>query len=383
MAVCTMLGERAHAVATTTRPGSILIFPKVVCQDGRDTVLQVTNTGNMPNDFRCFYLNGETCAETNFELTLTRQQPTAWQACAGRRVSPTDPQRGLDPGLIPALPRDYAGALVCAEVDSGDKPIIRNQLKGEATIVDGTAGPTAAAVGKYNAVAVAGVSGNADDTLKLDENEYVACPISSQVNFRREGTDGTVEEFGNGGLCANGVPCNSDNDCGAATPCTTGQSRVTTRVTVVPCNLDFEALTRPDVSLNFEGFDVDESVISGGRRFSCWDSFLINDVVTPPTTAAGSPPFATVTMTGVDPNSVEAEPAPMPVVGVVETFVSDSAGKVASSLTNLHMVGRCDAVKSTDSRARATCTRDRDCGAAAAAGACVLKADAAILLAEP
>ena len=381
MAVCTLTGKSAHAVATTTRPGSILIFPKVVCQDGRETVIQVTNTGNMPNDLRCFYLNGETCAETNFELSLTRQQPTAWQVCAGRPVSPTDTQPGLDPGLIPPLPADYAGALVCAEVDpsSGDRPVIRNQLKGEATIVDGTGGRTSGAVGKYNAIAVPGASGNGDETLKLDETEYAACPAALQVNFRRDGTDGTIEEFGNGGLCTDGAPCNSDVDCGNFTPCTTGLSRIATRVTVVPCNLDFDSLTRPQVALNFDGADENESVISGGRRFSCWDSFSINGVLESPLQT----PFATATMFGVDPNSKTTPPAAMPVVGVSETFLADSLGNVTSALTNLHMVGRCDAAKSNEGRAGNTCTRDADCATPAAAGACVFKADASIILAAP
>jgi hypothetical protein len=148
---------------------------------------------------------------------------------------------------------------------------------------------------------------------------------------------------------------------------------------VVPCNLDFDSLTRPQVSLNFDGADENESVISGGRRFSCWDSFSINGVLESPLQT----PFATATMFGVDPNSKTTPPAAMPVVGVSETFLADSLGNVTSALTNLHMVGRCDAAKSNEGRAGNTCTRDADCATPAAVGACVFKADASIILAAP
>ena len=125
VSACTLIGGAALAATTTERPGSILIFPKVVTTGTRDTVVQITNTGNMPDDLRCFYLNGESCFETDFSVSLTRQQPTVWSAGAGRRVNPTDNQKGLDPGLIPPLPPNFAGALVCVEVDTSDAPVIQ------------------------------------------------------------------------------------------------------------------------------------------------------------------------------------------------------------------------------------------------------------------
>ena len=56
---CTLVGGAAPAATITERPGSILIFPKIVTSGTRDTVIQITNTGNMPIDVRCFYLNGQ------------------------------------------------------------------------------------------------------------------------------------------------------------------------------------------------------------------------------------------------------------------------------------------------------------------------------------
>jgi hypothetical protein len=52
----------ARADVTTERPGSILIFPKVVRDGARETTIQITNTGNMPDTVRCFYLNAQTQA---------------------------------------------------------------------------------------------------------------------------------------------------------------------------------------------------------------------------------------------------------------------------------------------------------------------------------
>ena len=84
-----MLASVAQASTSTERPGSILIFPKVVNDGTRDTVVQIANTGNSTNYMRCFYLDGESCTESDFEIVLTKQQPTHWRVSEGRRVDLT------------------------------------------------------------------------------------------------------------------------------------------------------------------------------------------------------------------------------------------------------------------------------------------------------
>jgi hypothetical protein len=349
IAACTLSAGAARAATTTERPGSILIFPKVVTTGTRDTIIQITNTGNMPEDVRCFYLNGQSCFQTDFNIALTRQQPTVWTAETGRRVNPTDSQRGIDPGLIPPLPTNFAGALICVEVDTSDRPLVRNQLKGEATIVDDSGSSTGNSVSKYNAIAVQGVSsGDMDNVLELDDAEYSECPASLLLNFPRDGgPDDVIEALGNGGLCVGGSnandPCNNNADCDSNN-CSTGQSRTLTRLTVLPCNLDLERLVPTQVVLSLTGADETEAVISGGRGFSCWDSFTVDNlIITPPGT-----PFATLNIRST---------VGGPVVGIAEYFRSDSVANTASAAVNLHAQGIC----SGGANNGRGCNRPADC----------------------
>ena len=357
---CTLIAGAAGASTTDDRPGSILIFPKVVTTGTRDTVIQITNTGNMSNFLRCFYLNGDTCTNNDFGIALTKQQPTQWNVRSGRRVNPTDSQTGLDPGLIPPLPENFQGALICAEVDASDAPLIRNAVKGEATLVDKSASVTENDVSKYNAVAVQGVTkANKSNTLILDDKEYSACPASLIVNFNRQGPDPVIEALGNGGRCVGGTnagaPCNNNLNCDSLN-CATGQSRVETRVTVVPCTLDFEALTTSNFKLAFEFCDEDEICVSRGNGpFPCWGSFVLSQALV----SLNATPY----MTGGIKSLVTTGPA-APVVGVAETFYGDSVAHSASAAANLHSRGVC-----SNTTQFTTCMRDVDCPAGT--GPCV------------
>jgi hypothetical protein len=340
---CTFIAGAAGAATTTERPGSILIFPKVVTTGTRDTVIQITNASNMSDILRCFYLNGDTCTPNDFEIALTKQQPTEWSVRKGRRVNPTDDQKGLDPGLIPPLPQNFQGALICAEVDISDAPVIRNAVKGEATLVDTSGSVTENAVSKYNAVAVQGLS--------KTNVEYSACPASLVVNLNRQGTDGVIEALGNGGRCvagANaGAPCNNNGQC-ASLNCATGQSRVETRVTIVPCTLDFEGLTTSPFKLTYEFEDEEETRISRGNGpFACWGSFVLSQSLV----SLNATPY----LTG-DLKSVVATGPAVPVVGVAETFYADSLANTASAAANLHSLGVC-----SNATSFITCMRDVDC----------------------
>jgi len=352
LVAATLLDRGALALTTTTRAGSILMFPKVVCAPGRDTVIQLTNTGNMTNDLRCFYLDGDTCSETDFDISLTRLQPTVWGVCAGRPVSPTDAQHGLDPGKIPPLPVGSAGALVCAEVaPGGDVPMARNQVTGEATLVGAGLTGSATSVSKYNAIALPGGS-DMDQTLKLDDKEYSACPAAQLLDFPADGSNQTIDALGG----------------------TTGAETVTTRVTLVPCVLDFENFTPTAGVMKFDRWDEEELHLSSSRPFSCWDSFALGPYVNP---LAGS--FGTVQMVGVDRDASPSQA--VPVVAVAETFYTDGNGHVTSAAVNLHGAGRCK-LPSGELDLR-VCTRDADCGVPAILGSCVTNAEGRMTLATP
>src|SRR5262249_28617800 len=146
----------------------------------------------------CFYVNGQSVGGvpiwqvTDFDLVLTRQQPTHWGVAQGRAVNPMDSSlsgKGLDPGLVPPVPLGFTGFLTCVEVMPSGEPSGANSLKGEATVgqVTSLGGPNG--VSKYNGIGIqacdpekccdgSGTTGcgvNEDNVLELNDKEYAAC----------------------------------------------------------------------------------------------------------------------------------------------------------------------------------------------------------------
>ena len=280
----------ANADTSVERPGSILIFPKVVSNGTRDTVIQVTNTGNMLNEVSCFYVDGDSCTVTDFELTLTRQQPIHWRVSAGRPVNPLDDfgtdGSGLDPGLIPPLGANFEGGLVCVETDDG-APVAQNKLKGEASLQD-TSGSPNTNDSKYNAIALSGDStpgGNDLDTnLELNGSEYSTCARTHRLDVITEVAGGD--------------------------PILGNASQVLTNVTVLPCDLDFRRGTPASVTINQFAWNEFENFASGpDSTFSCWDSFTVDTSGLNPQTI-----FATVELN-----------TSRPVALVAESFTTDSS----------------------------------------------------------
>lgn len=286
----------ASADITTERSASIVIFPKIVfdssgLQTGTpvDTIIQISNTSNSMVFAHCFYVNAvppdprkppsatnvPIWQEVDFEIFLTKQQPTHWLLSDGRQEDPSDNKScstdcsgaGFDPGRIPPAGNDpFTGELKCVEVDSSGAPINGNHLKGEATIVttDGRA-----EVSKYNAVGVLGLntdlnSNNSDNTLCLGGGvsqscptgaEYNACPQTVILNHFAEGaTDPVVEHLGN------------------------GPSSVSTELTLVPCTEDFENQLPPSVVVQFLITNEFEQQFSTSTTVTCWGNFRLNAI---------------------------------------------------------------------------------------------------------
>ena len=139
----------AAARVTTEQSASILVFPKVIADGTRDTIIQITNTSNNMRHAHCFYVNGALtntvappgplnpplCTESDFDIWLTKQQPTHWVVSTGRLDNPLDkPCRvngrllncdpsttggdgadccdaGYDPGHVPPVVPDFQGEL--------------------------------------------------------------------------------------------------------------------------------------------------------------------------------------------------------------------------------------------------------------------------------
>jgi len=269
----------AEGTFTTERPSSVLIFPKVVNSvTTSDTIIQIANTSNGVNYVKCFYTDGRSIGGqpiwqiTDFELVLTRQQPTHWAASRGRAVFPwpldTDVHTsGLDPGLIPPVPPGFTGSLVCVETAVDGHPISGNSLKGEATIGEITQLGGNNHVSKYNAIGIpacvsrngpCGSTGDANDSdnvLRLDGVEYAKCPGGQYLNFYAEGASDPAI------------------DSNLNTP-----SVVSTNLTAVPCGFDFENLVPLTTRIIASPVrnELEDAQSSNPFRVTCWFSAVLD-----------------------------------------------------------------------------------------------------------
>src|SRR5215470_3948051 len=206
-----LIAKPAGAKVTTEQSASILIFPKVIADGKRDTIIQITNTTNNMRHAHCFYVNGALTipelpqgpnnpplwTETDFDIWLTKQQPTHWVVSTGRLDNPQDESfrttscnpknsgtqyanccdAGFDPGRVPPVAPDFTGELKCIEVDASGFPVPGNSLKGEATLVE----PFSADVSKYNAIGLKGFdTNNMDGVLCLGGGVTSQCPTGAE-----------------------------------------------------------------------------------------------------------------------------------------------------------------------------------------------------------
>lgn len=309
---------------STERPGSILIFPKVV-NDDADTIIQITNTTNSVTYAHCFYVNGDVVngqalwQVTDFGLTLTRQQPTHWAASQGRAVNPLDSVAGLDPGLVPPVVPGFTGFLTCVEVTSDGTPVSSNSLIGIATVGNVAATPSEpSAISKYNAVAIPGCNGDngpcgpdgepnsGDNILELNNEEYAACPGGLYLNFQREGGPDPVLD-------------GSDN----------GPSTVSTNISLVPCGIDFENLVPTTTTLTAEVRDEFEARTSVNPiNVDCYFESSLGDIS--PTFTGIQSEFGTAI---IRPQVGSSFP---PVLGVANVLRTAGDGSSETAATNLH-----------------------------------------------
>jgi hypothetical protein len=322
----------AEARVSTNLPGSILIFPKVINQGAQDSAIQVTNTSNLTRHVRCFYVDGSAGPDgrprwqvTDFNLTLTRQQPTHWLASTGRAINPVDENvadAGIDPGSVPPVPPGFTGSLMCVEVDEGGIPSSGDSLKGEATV--GGLGVGGTGVSKYNGIAIPAADPGPDtgittaNELLLDDAEYSGCPTGAYLNFAGEGAVDTFD-----------LPI--------------GSVVSSTNLTFVPCSADFERLIPSRVTLQFTIRDEFEFPLSTSTTIECWGSFSLADIVGFPITQV----VLGTNYAHAQINSVAAVGVtPQPFVGVANVLRADLGGNLATAATNLHFIGNTTATNS-------------------------------------
>jgi hypothetical protein len=281
---------------TTERGSSILVFPKVqfdpdgLVTDPVNTIIQISNTSNNLVYAHCFYVNSAPIdptqpegvfnppqwQEVDFDIYLTKQQPTHWVVGDGRLTDPGDqlcsrtvsdcPGAGFDPGKIPPVADPFSGELRCIEVDSAGQPLNGNHLKGEATLVTPVGD-----ISKYNAVGIMGLNtdtntNNGDTTLCLGGGTSTTCPTGAEYNgcpdtviltqFAENATDPVVQELNDGSI----------------------PSRVNTELTLVPCSEDFENQNPQPVTVQFWLTNEFEELFSTSTTITCWANLRLSDV---------------------------------------------------------------------------------------------------------
>jgi len=318
----------AQAQVTTERSASILVFPRVISDGTRDTIIQITNTSNSMVHAHCFYVNGAVTRpedppdpilnpprwnELDYDIWLTKQQPTHWVVSEGRLVDPSDREcgeeaiavyqkglidgvggifldcngAGLDPGFIPPVEEFFTGELKCIEVDMSGHPVSGNHLKGEATTVirnvcdldeedtDGECTVTGEDctsnddcdeddfdVAKYNAIGIPGnENNNGDGILCLGGEPSEQCPNGAEYDACPEVW--IANHFADDAP----YPIGPDEDA----------AEVDTTWTIVPCTQNFESQDPETIQINVLVWNEFESVFSTGFPVTCWEEFELSD----------------------------------------------------------------------------------------------------------
>jgi hypothetical protein len=354
------------------RSGSIIVFPKVVWDGTRDTIIEITNTSNNMLHARCFYVNAAPlnplfppgpanpaqCNETDFDIWLTLQQPTHWVVSEGRSTFVSGlgyagwdsmNEGGFSPGLIPPVTLGFIGELKCVQVDASDVPLRANALKGEATIRsrDGD-------VSEYNAIAF---QGNADMTfsegdpndLMLDlttahVGEYSACPDTLLFNhFAQGASDLVINQLGDcSDVCTAGPTpgksCTVDSNCGTGGTCGGPcPGPISTELTLVPCSENIENQAWGSVTVWFSIFNEFEQPFSMSVTVNCFLNLFLDQIPPPGFNNLSYKVLGTLgAYTRINPN-----PGNGGVIGVAEEFRSATGGsaRTAAAIFNLHTEG--------------------------------------------
>ena len=287
-----VLASGAQAAVTSTNPAGLIIFPKLLVDEetGTDSIIQLSNTSDQLIRVRCYLVNAnshcsndptEVCTsdddcgggfclagwtETDFRFTLTKFQPIAWRLSTGLQNFPLDGLNGTTQdgqfnadSNIPPSPEDpFIGELKCFQVDEGDNPVARNDLKGEATLFQNNG---VFDVAKYNGLGLKATETNdGNDTLCLGGEESTEdCPEPEYAG------------------CPNVVIMNHFFD-NAPNPFTGAVSLTT--LTLVPCSEDFLTQTTFKITVQMLIFNEFEQRLSTSRRINCLADFLLSDIDT-------------------------------------------------------------------------------------------------------
>ncbi|MFI5366386.1 MAG: hypothetical protein ACHQ4J_12265 [Candidatus Binatia bacterium] len=369
----------ARADVTLGTGSSILIFPKVLANGTFDTVIEIANTGNSLVFAHCFYVNAPlqnvitnlpctvpssacvaACNETDFDIVLTKQQPTHWVVSQGRDVFTQGVESdhyvgnalndaGFAPGLVPPEGCDvssdpncsspFQGELKCIEVSETDEPLAGNHLKGEATLVAvqtasgndiNHPGATVGDISAYSAVGIASLpdASPSSNVLLLDGNTYEACPARLIVDHVASGADDPVLD---------GVTSFNTNYSGFT-------SSVSTELTLVPCNEDLEDQIFTTQTLDIAVYNEFETRFSTSTSVSCYLSLELTNIdsATNPQRSIFASNALLQTLTAHTEITPAVNSAQHAVIGVIDRAVTVTSGGTsvtARAAYDLHTQG--------------------------------------------
>ncbi len=305
-------GAQAQAEVSSDRPGSVVMYPKVIADGTRDTIITLTNTRNEPAYAHCEYvqaigicaITGDLCdpdaevpgspgicppvtgnicnaqwQSSDFEIMLTRQQPTFWRVSTGRYGDPfllTDgvclttpgvPPLQACPGIfpnqiLPVVDQPFRGELRCFQINNiGGDLLAANGLKGEA-VIETLPGELAVStqISKYNSINIPAFEILGDDSIiRLNDIEYGSCPEAVEVTHYSPNAD--VISFPDDFTACDGPGC-----------------PVNTEITLVPCRADFENEEGTRFATDIRYTDEFEQELSVEHVFDCWANFDLRDL---------------------------------------------------------------------------------------------------------
>ena len=245
--------QRLAAQPTTDRGASIVFWPKVVADSGRDTVLQLANLSDNLVSVYCSYVDGSAGSWEALDFAVDLgARPIRWSAAQGRTA-----MVGEEPINIPAVPASFRGELLCVQVDATGAPFTGNELVGQSIVTDLVTGD----VVSYAAIGLRGSGLNdGDDTLCIGGQpsdvclvgaEYSGCPAEWILNFP---TDGAI-----------------DAQLGAG-------SRLSTRMTIVPCTQDLNEGTPETIDIHVVVTNELGSRFTGEVSVTCWADLAFADI---------------------------------------------------------------------------------------------------------
>lgn len=315
LAAMALWGTRAGADVTSDRPGSVVIWPKVIADGTRDTLISLTNTRNEQAFAHCEYINGigicrlsgQYCTlpiedaapdalpcpggvtdicdlnwqAENFDVILTRQQPTIWRVSTGRVDDPTlgpgtkceefgSPTRQSCPGFFQVgqvLPpvQPFRGEVLCIQTAMDGSAVAANGLKGEATIETLPFNQ----ISKYNSINVRANEPPVSNPSVLELNGVDPASMLNVYNACPE-----AEEFTNYARGADDAVASSIDP----TACTVTGCPVTTEFTVVPCRADFEHAIPTRFGIHVDYTNEFEQTLTIERSFTCWTTFTLQNL---------------------------------------------------------------------------------------------------------